>query len=130
MSGWAVHRPRKAHYVFALVKHSASEMFVRGKIIFELARVTPESQRLSRQTKDFRSLTGVQVFRHSTFLFYTLGLQARLSTPDLSIHGKCLETARQGAARDFSQYKNTIPLRFKGTLKAYCFTDIKKPRQV
>jgi hypothetical protein len=71
VSGWAVHRLRKAYYVFTLVKHSASEMLVGRKIIFELARVTPESQRLSRQTKDFRSLTGVQVFRHSTFLFYT-----------------------------------------------------------
>lgn len=130
VSGWAVHRLRKAHYVFALIKHTSREMFVRGKLIFELAAVAPESQRLSRQTKDYCGLAGVQIFRHSTLFFHNLGLQTRVSTPDLSIHVKCLESGRQGAARDFSQYKNTIPLTFKGTLKAYCFTDIKKPRQV
>ena len=100
------------------------------EFIPKLSSVTPESKRLSRQTKDFRSLTGVQIFSHSTLFFHNLGLQTRVSTPDLSIHGNCLESARQVSARDFSQYKNTIPLTFKGTLKAYCFTDIKKPRQV
>lgn len=130
MSGRAVHRLRKAHYIFTLVKHATGEMLMRWEIIFELAAVAPESQRLSRQSKDLRSFARVQIFRHSTLFFHDFGLQAEASLPDLSIQGNCLESGRQGAVRDFSQYKNTIPLAFKGTLKAYCFTDIKKPRQV
>ena len=121
VSGWAVHRLRKAHYVFALVKDSASEVLMGREFIPKLSSVTPESKRLSRQTKDFRSLTGVQIFSHSTLFFHNLGLQTRVSTPDLSIHGNCLESGRQGTEKDFSQYANSIPLIFKSVLKGYCF---------
>lgn len=121
MSGWAVHRLGKSHHIFTLVKDSASEVLMSWEFIPELSSVSPESQCLGRQAKDFRSFARVQVFRHSTFLFYTLGLQARVSTPDLSIHGNCLESGRQGAASNFSQYADSIPLIFKSVLKGYCF---------
>jgi hypothetical protein len=100
--GWAVHRLRKAQYVFTLVKDSASDVLMSWEIILELSDVAPESQRLGRHAKDFRSFAGVQIFRHSSFLLYALRLQTRVSTPDLSIHGNCLESGRQGAAADFS----------------------------
>ena len=48
-------------------------------------------------------------------------MQARVSTPALSIHGNCLESGRQGTEKDFSQYANSIPLIFKSVLKGYCF---------
>jgi hypothetical protein len=100
--GWAVHRLGKSHHIFTLVKDSASEVLMSREFIPELSSVAPETQRLGRQAQDLRSFAGVQIFRHLFFLLYALSLQARVSTPDLSIHGNCLESGRQGAAADFS----------------------------
>lgn len=96
----------------------------------KLSRISPEPQRVSLHAKYDRSFNGVEIPTHVHTFFLKIEVQARVSTPVLSIHGNCLESARQGAASNFSQYKDTIPLTFKSTFKEYRFTNTKKPQQV